>query len=155
ERTGRRTTEPGKVQLLEQRVHAPRGSASVHAVGAAEEAEVLLHREIGIERERLRHVSRVALDPVALGADGIAGDGCATAGRRQEPTEHLDRRRLAGAVRPEEAEDLPPLDRHREIADGVERPETPAETIGGDDGEVLAHERRSMPGVAGCRAASW
>src|SRR5262249_51647051 len=141
-------TEPAEVDLLEELVHAPHGGAPVDAIGAREEAEVLLDREIRVEGEDLRHVSRVALDLLALGADRMADDGRPAAGRRQESAEHLDRRRLAGAVRAEEAEDLPALDRHREIDHGVERPEAAAETIGGDDGVAGAHASRGL-GVSG------
>ena len=47
----------------------------------------------------------------ALAHDVEAGDGRAAGGRREQRGQHVDGRRLAGAVRPEEAVDLARLDR--------------------------------------------
>ena len=45
-------------------------------------------------------------DVVALADDVVAGDERAAAGRARERAQHVDRGRLAGAVRAEEPEDL-------------------------------------------------
>src|SRR5262249_12908082 len=50
----------------------------------------------------------------------------------QEAREHLQRRRLAGPVRPEEADDLARLDRERNLVDRTDLPRlAPDEALGG------------------------
>src|SRR4029077_990200 len=99
-----------ELDLLEELVHPPGSRAAAHAVDAGEEAKVLLHREVRIERERLGHVAHVPLDLVVLAGDVESGDLRPAAARRQQPAQHLDGRRLAGAIRTEKSEDLPTLD---------------------------------------------
>ena len=85
------------------------------AVDAADELEILAHRQVLIQAEALRHVSDLQLDLVGLGADVVAKAGAGAFIRRQQPAQHADGGRLAGAVRAEEAVDRAALDLHREV----------------------------------------
>ena len=84
-----------------------RALAVGHAVDARDEVEVLLDREVLVEAEALRHVADAALDLGARVAQIEAEAGPAALVRRQQPAEHADGRRLAAAVRTEEAEMRP------------------------------------------------
>ena len=64
-----------------------------------------------------RH-ERHPLQVGALTLPGFVAEHTRRTGRRvQEPRQHLERRRLAGAVGPEEADDLPRLDREAHATD--------------------------------------
>src|SRR5947199_230073 len=88
------------------------------AINRAEELEVLHHGEVAIEREGLRDVADVRAHLLAVALDVEAVDGGVAAGRDEKAAEDADERRLAGAVRTEEAEDLAARDLQR---DAVER----------------------------------
>ena len=51
------------------------------------------------DREQLRHVADRAPHQTRLADDVVTRDGCVAGGRRQQRDQHLDRGRLAGAVR--------------------------------------------------------
>src|SRR5262249_60222682 len=110
-----------------------RGGLPVHAVGAAEEAEVLLHGEVRVEREGLRHVARLALDLLALLLDVVTRHRGVAPRRRQQAAEHLDGRRLARAVGAEQAEYLSALDLQRQVDHGFKLTEATAQAFGDDD----------------------
>ncbi len=106
-----------EAEPVERRVDA--GDAVRHPVHARDEGQVLADREVLPEREPLRHVAGAALDLPRLRLD-VEAQASALAGiRREQPAEHADRRRLAAAVRPEEAEDLAAPHRQREVAHDV------------------------------------
>src|SRR6185369_11670751 len=86
-----------------------------HVVHPGDEVEVLADREVLPEREALRHVAHVALDLVALRANVVAEAGSGSGVGRQEAAHQADRRRLAAAVRSEEAEDLAAVRPQREV----------------------------------------
>ena len=83
----------------------------------AHERQVLAHGHLGIERRRLRQVAGAALGLDGLIEDVEAGDDGLAVGRRHVPGEDAHRRRLARAVRPEEAEDFAALDPERHVVD--------------------------------------
>jgi hypothetical protein len=89
------------------------------AVQPGLEVQVLPAGEERIERRLLQRDADDAPDLVALGRDVEAADGRMPSARRQESDEHLDRGRLAGAVRAEEAVDLPGLDVQVDAVDGA------------------------------------
>ena len=64
----------------------------------------------------------------------MAGDARAAAVGRQQRGQHAERRRLAGAVRPEQAEDLARLDRERDAVDGGDLAEPDDEVVDEDGG---------------------
>src|SRR5204863_8820691 len=99
-----------------------------------EDDQVLLDAQLEIARHRLRdHANRMA-DAVRLPDDVVAVDEGAAGGRRQERRQHPDQRRLAGAVRPEQAED-------RAVLDGETDP-----VHGGEVAEFL-HDAANVDGV--------
>src|SRR6187402_2722661 len=76
------------------------------SVDAAEELEVLAHREVFIQRELLRHVADGFLDLTSLGQHVEAGDSARAAAGRKNSSQHSDRRGFSSAIRPEESKDL-------------------------------------------------
>ena len=94
----------GDLQLFEQRL---RESGVVgDAVNAGDEVEVLTHGEV---IEKTRFVGKESEQ--AFGRDGVGGeidaaDAHRAAARRDDAGEAAQRARLAGAVGPDEAEDL-------------------------------------------------
>src|SRR4030095_1529836 len=80
--------------------------AARQSVDGAEESQVFDHGEIEVERELLAHVAEPVLPALGvLRAVEAAEAGDAGGGRGEQPRKHADCRRLAGAVRAEEAED--------------------------------------------------
>src|SRR5207248_3720464 len=80
--------------------------AIAHAVHARDELQVLADREVLPEREALRHVADLALDRRRLADDIVPEALAASRVGLEQPAEHADRRRLAAAVRAEEAVDF-------------------------------------------------
>ena len=74
------------------------------------EDQVLPDRQLGIEREALRHVAHPPPGGEVLALDLSAEQPGLSFARRQQARQHLHGRRLAAAVGAEEAEDLAPLD---------------------------------------------
>jgi hypothetical protein len=77
-----------------------------HAVELGVQAQVLLGGQVAVERRVLEDQADVAPHLVAFCVDVVAGDRGRAAARAHERAQHVDRRRLAGAVGAEEAEDL-------------------------------------------------
>src|SRR5262249_4339136 len=103
ERAGQLVLAALEAEALDDRLGARRQRPD--AVHAADEFEVLAHRQVLVEAEALRHVADAPLDLGGLRAD-VEAEALARAGiRREQAAEHADRRRLAAAVGPEEAED--------------------------------------------------
>src|SRR5436309_394111 len=98
------------------------------------ETEVFCDGEVAIERRLLKHEPDAASDLEVLAHDVVPGDsrGAATGG--QQGREDMNGRGLAGAIRPEKAEELALA--HLQV-EGVERPnraEIFAEAAGCDRG---------------------
>src|SRR5579872_2056220 len=96
------------------------GDAAIfHLIDAGDEIEVLEDGEILVEAEFLRHIADVAADERRL-ADNVEADALAFAGvGNQQPAEHPNRRRLAAAVRAEEAAYLALIDLEGEALDDL------------------------------------
>ena len=94
--------------------------------------EILPHRELGIEREGLRHVADAVARAHVGAFQRLAEQQRLAFARRQQAGQHLHRRRLAAAVRPEEAEDLAALDGEVDAVDGGKIAE-PAGQVARDD----------------------
>ena len=122
----------GETELREGRFDA--GPDIVHRVHPRDEAQVLADRQVLPQREALRHVADVALDRLGLAQDVEAETGALAAVGREQPAQHPDRRGLAAAVRPEEAEDLAAAHRQREILDDVMAAEALVQAAHVDDG---------------------
>ena len=106
----------------------------------AQQRARLEHRADGPARDRLRRACRRR--PCTVPASG-----------REQPEQHVDRRRLPGAVRPEQRDRLPCRDVEIDPADGLDRPLRvryvffrPRSAIPG----VLAHGH-AMVGEGACR----
>src|SRR6202040_3477416 len=69
------------------------------AVDGGEEGDVLVDREVAVEREALRQVADPAAEVDALpdGVEAAGADGAAV--RRQQPEDDAQGGRLAGAIR--------------------------------------------------------
>ena len=97
------------------------------SVGAGEELQVLAHGEIAVERELLRHVAK----PRPAGGRGLVEvepvDARGALAGAEQAAHHLEGGGLAGAVRPQEAEDLAPRDGEGNAVRGREAAEAAGE----------------------------
>ena len=141
----------GRRARAARRSGAPR-SAARHLGELREEAQRLGAGEELVVGRVLRQVADALLR--ALARDRRVEDEGPPARREDEPHQHLDGGRLAGAVRPDEAEDLALLDREREVVDGVDRggrrPRTPSSAPSGPG--VVAHDMVDTPRSAAVKA---
>src|SRR5205814_1985053 len=116
---------------------------ALQAINRAEELEVLHHGEVAIERESLRDVADVRAHLLAVALDVEAVDGGVAAGRDEETAEDADERRLAGAVRAEETEDLAARDLQRDAVERADGAEVLADVL--DVDADVAVGRRGVP----------
>ncbi len=116
-----------------------------HAIDAAEELEILLDREIAIERELLRHVADVLAHAFRIAGDIDAGDDGAASARPQQAAEDADDGRLPRAIGTEEAHDFALGDLEAHMVDGDEIAEPLDQLIGHDLGRAV---RTSLLGHA-------
>src|SRR5574338_634130 len=122
----------GQTDDLQHLVHPlPQGRA-LHAVQAAEEAQVLACREVRVDGQVLRHVADGALQRGGSRAELLAVDQHLAPVAGQDAADHGDGGRLAGAVRPEQAVRLSRRDLE---ADAVDRRPVaePLAQVGGDE----------------------
>src|SRR5690606_11281980 len=85
--------------------------------------------QVVVQADALRHVSQPGPD-LLRAAGHIAAQHPRLAIRRaQQPQQHADGRRLAGAVRPEKAEDLPAPHAEADVIDRAAAAEVPRETL--------------------------
>src|SRR5215469_6471091 len=105
--------------------------------------QVLPHRELGVERECLRHETHAPtrLDIAAL--DRLAEQQRRTLGRRQESGEHLHGRGLAATVGAQKAEDLAALYAEVDVIDRGKGAEALRQPIGLDGRRAAARLVRS------------
>src|SRR5690606_27273041 len=101
-----------EADLLDQLV----GPLAPHLARQAEQAprqiEELADRQVVVEVRRLGQ--KADAKPCGAARDRVAEDLRRTGGRLDEAHQRADRRRLAGAVGADEAENLPALDRERD-----------------------------------------
>src|SRR5690606_20726482 len=102
----RAVQKTAELERLDHLVDAPAAQSAGDAVDTGEELEVLTHRQEPVQREFLRHVADALLRVAARAREIDSGDLGAPRRRTQQAAEHLERRRLARAVRAEQAEDL-------------------------------------------------
>jgi hypothetical protein len=123
------------------------------AVEAALEPQQLPTALLGVEGCLLEGDTDPEPHLLGMGGDVVTGDDRAAGSRLQQRAEHADGRRLAGAVRPQEAVDLPFVDLQVEAVDGIAVTERSHQSVGGDGGHVSPHAViiRDQPGhlVAG------
>ena len=136
-------------------------------VQAGRVAQVLAPGQVRVEADRVREVADAALDLERAAGRVEPDDAGLALGRLGQPEEHQDRRRLAGAVLAEQAEDLAGLDLEIEMVDGDEVAVGLGQAAGPDRGArpVVASRGRGAPGrdrdrqrAAGrpsCGSAGW
>ncbi len=126
--------------LLQARLQAGRGEA----VNPAEKGEVLLGGEVFVEGEALGHVADAGLDAVLVPDDVEAVHPALAGGGQQEAVQHADGGGLAGAVRPQEAEDFTLGHRKADAVHGPEFAEVPGQVPDLDGGAlgVLVHGKK-------------
>ena len=122
------------------------------AAQVGEVAQQLRPGEVGVEGVLGWHVADVPPDLDAVGHAVEAQDGGATPRREDEVQERPDGRRLAGAVGPEEAEDLAALDLQVEVLDGMDVAVVLGQALRQDGGRWRAlahvvHRPTALPGV--------
>src|SRR5436190_1490768 len=99
------------------------------SINAREEPDVLIDGEALVQGKALGHVADAPLDAFGVAAHVDAADGRGPARRLEQSAQHANRRRLARAVRAEEAEDLSLADVERQMIDGDEVAEAPREIV--------------------------
>ena len=112
---------PAEAELLEQQPGALSRLRPAHAVQAGDEAQELEHGELVVEEGMIRQIARHRLGGLGRPADVVPAEDGRPRRRLEEAHHHADRRRLAGAVAPEEAEDAARLDLEAQVVDGHER----------------------------------
>ena len=112
------------------------------------EIEVLPHRKLAIERERLRHVAHALASRQIVGVHELAEQLGLAFCRGEQASEHLHRSGLAAAVRAEEAKDLAAADGETHAINGDEAAESFGK-IRGLDGRLAArvHARGDHQGT--------
>ena len=94
---------------------------AVEAVEPAVEAQELAGRQLLVDERPIGNEAERRLGGLGLGRHVVAVDDDAPGGRLQQPRNHPQRRRLAGAVRAEEAVDLARRDVEADAVDRGER----------------------------------
>src|SRR5262245_31756699 len=122
------------------------------AIDPAEEMNVLIDREQLVQRKALRHVADALLDRFWIGGNVDAVNFRGPGGWPKQTAQHPNRRRLAGAVAAEEAEDLSATHVERQTIHGDELTESPGE-IADFDGEV-SHGDNYWPTARASRASA-
>jgi hypothetical protein len=97
---------------------APRALGRIHLTQIGRELEVLEHRHVAVDGRVLGQVPDAPAHLEGVLEDVEARDLGAAGGRREVAGQHLHGRRLAGAVRAQEAEDLALVDLERHVVDG-------------------------------------
>ena len=124
----------GEVDELQEVADRPASLRGRQAVAASEEVQVLPDLHVVVDPEHVRHEPEDAPDLVGVPRHGPAGDLGDARRRLQERGQDPERRGLAGAVRPDETEDLALLDVEVHAGDGHRRRVALDESLGPDDG---------------------
>ena len=107
-----------EIHEVEQVADHPPPAVGRDPVAAGEEVQVLPDLHVVVDPEAVRHEPEDAPHVVGVPTDRRAGDLGVTGVGHEQGREDPQRRRLAGAVGPDEAEDLALLDVEIEAADG-------------------------------------
>ena len=113
-----------------------------HLVEVGEAREVLGHAQAQVQAGRLGHDRDPAADlHSVLGRERESGDRCRARGRRDESAERPHGRRLPGAVRPEETEDLAVADLEGDVLERDPVAEALAQVVDGQRRGAAASRR--------------
>jgi len=107
-----------EAEAAEQLVDAPFELRAAHALQPAAQTQVLARRRLAVGASALGHHADAAPHLGGVRADVVAGDRRAALVGARQRREDADRRGLAGAVRPEKAEDRALLHRERQAVEG-------------------------------------
>ncbi|MCU0257349.1 MAG: hypothetical protein MUF60_11485 [Vicinamibacterales bacterium] len=107
----------------------PASAVLGHAVNLGEEGDVLVDRQVAVEAEPLREVAHPGGDGVMLPDRVVAEYAEGAAVRPEQAAEQPDRRRLAGAVRADEAEHLAAVHRVRHARHRLGGPEALGDAV--------------------------
>ena len=108
----------GQPHDLEQLADHRRAAVRRHAVAAGEEVEVLPDPEVVVDTVEVGHVADAPTNLDRIGIDRDAGHVRLARRLRQQGGQDLHHRRLPGAVRPDQAEDLTGTDDEVDAGDG-------------------------------------
>jgi hypothetical protein len=109
--------EGRKAGELQQRREALAARCRIQIVQVCLQVQVLLHRQVLVEPEALRHVANLAAHRVAVG-DSVAKDLQRPRVRREQAGDESQQRRLSRSVRADETGDLARRDAGRHIRQG-------------------------------------
>src|SRR4029077_650182 len=119
-----------QLEHVDHGLHALALRGARQSVDVGEIVEVLRDRQIAVERELLRHVAETRTR-AARGARQVdPRDAGITARWHEQHAEHAERRRLAGAVGPEQAVDLAGAHFEADVIGRHEVAESPGQTLG-------------------------
>jgi hypothetical protein len=121
-----------QIHELQSLVDAARSLRGGQVVQPGRRHQVLARGESAVRGEQLWHVADRPPHQPCVAADVVARDGGFAARRRQERDEHLDGRRLAGAVRSEQPEDFAGLNVEAQRVDCRHTVEAACEFLGRD-----------------------
>src|SRR5205814_6167495 len=125
----------GQARHLEDERAATRDLIVIEPVQGAPEPDVLIDSERLVQRKFLRHVADPPLDRFRVAADVNAADDGRSGGRLEQPAQHADGCRLAGAICAEKTEDLSTLDVEADAVDSREASEQAREVA--DDNRLV------------------
>ncbi len=123
ERVDRLMQHLGDMDHLDHPADAELRLAPGKAADMSDKAEKLGGRHVGIGRRALGQVADSALRRDRLTGDVVAADGRGAGGGRDKAGDHLHRRRLAGPVRAEKAQDFAPRHIERNVINRDQRAE--------------------------------
>ena len=103
---GQRVALVAQLDQLEHLVAFLAARRAVDAIRGGEKLQVLDHLHVVIDAEQVGHVADQAADFLGVRVDRMAADIRLAPGRVEQRGEHPHRRRLAGAVGADEAEDI-------------------------------------------------
>src|SRR5581483_3812037 len=118
-------------------------------IETGEKSDILLHGQVGVEGNFLRHVSDTCADLARLGANVKARHSCLAFARREQAAEHANGGRFPRPIGTEKPEDLAAPYLKGDMVNRRERAKTASEIIGNNE-RVVGHE---MP--AKKRRAEW
>src|SRR5881396_146552 len=136
---------PAEVAEAQHLLDACRAVGAGDHVDARIEHEVLLDRQVVVQREALRHVADGRLDTLGIAAQIDAQHAPLALRRLEDPTQHAERRRLPGAVGSEEAVQLAASDAEVETVHRNDPAEALREPVG-DDRVLIIRIRQGRSG---------
>ena len=135
----------GETEERQQRVAARHRHLAGHAVESGHEVHVFERGEPLVQMRPIGHVADAGFGGERIRHHVYTVDEHPAGRRAYESDDHLHRRGLARAVRPEEAVDSTPWDVERQFADGRERPVALGDTFETEHGaSISALARRSI-----------